>query len=69
VWVYIDHILILSNKADEHMEHIEEVCRKLKEVHFWTSRTKSEFLTFKISLPGYVVDNDGLYASSGRSGE
>ena len=37
VWVYIDDILIFSNKEDEHMEHIKKVCRKLKEAHFFTS--------------------------------
>ena len=51
VWVYIDNILIFSNKEDEHMEHIKKVCRKLKEVHF-ARRKKSEFFSPKMNMLG-----------------
>jgi len=63
VWVYIDDILIFSNKEDEHMEHIKKVCRKLKEAHLFASRKKSEFFSSKMSVLGHVVDDDGLHAS------
>ena len=63
MWVYIDDILIFSNKEDEHMEHIKKVCRKLKEAHFFASRKNSEFLSPKMNVLGHVVDDDGLHAS------
>jgi len=56
VWVYIDDILIFSNKEAEHMEHIKKVCRKLKEAHFFASRKKSEFYSPKMSVLGHVVE-------------
>ena len=66
VWVYINDILILSNKEDEHMEHIKKVCRKLKEVHFFATGKNSEFLSPKMNVLGHVVDDDGLHASPAK---
>ena len=64
VWVYIDDILIFSNKEDEPMEHIKKVCRKLKEADFFASRKKSEFFSLKMNVLGHVANDDGLHASS-----
>ena len=63
VWVYIDAILIFSNKEDEHMEHIKKVYQKRKEAHFFVSRKKSEFFSSKKNVLGHVVEDDGLHAS------
>jgi len=63
VWVYIDDILIFSNKGDEYMENIKKVCKKVKEAHFFSTRKKSEFFTSKMNVLGHVMDNDGLHAS------
>jgi len=45
------------------MEHIKNICRKLKEAHFFTSRKKSEFFAPKMNVLGHVVDDDGLHGS------
>jgi len=67
VWVYIDDLLIFSNKEDEPMEHIKKVCGKLKEAHFFASRKNSEFFSPKMNELGHVVDDDGRHASPEKS--
>jgi len=41
MWVYIDDILIYSDREQEHLEYITMVCDKLKQAQFYASRRKS----------------------------
>ena len=34
IWIYIDDIFIFSNSFEEHIEHVQHACRKLKEHKF-----------------------------------
>jgi len=45
ILVYLNDILVFSEREAEHMKDIKTVCRRLKEPYLFASRKKSEFIT------------------------
>ena len=63
MWVYIEHILIYSNREQDHLKHMVMVGDKLKQAQFYASRKKSEFFAASIDVLGHIIDDEGLRAS------
>ena len=54
--------MIITGKNDqEHLDHLEEVLKRLKEHGLRANREKCEFFQKKIIYCGHEVDQDGLY--------
>lgn len=58
--LYIDGILIYSNKREEHLEHIGLALSRLKEHKFYASPKKCASMKDKVEFLGFVVGFDGL---------
>lgn len=56
VIVYLDDILIASNTLAEHLQHIDTVLQKLKDVGFKLNKDKCEFLKKEIKFLGHTFD-------------
>src|SRR5205085_12575080 len=60
VWVYLDDILIFSNTPEDHIRHVDLVCKKLKEVQLFNSRKRSIFFVDRLEILGHIIDDNGV---------
>jgi hypothetical protein len=60
VTVYLDDIMIYLKSFRKHMEHIEKVLKKLKEIDAIIKLKKYEFGKRNIEFLGHIVGKDGL---------
>ncbi|MGR0227379.1 reverse transcriptase domain-containing protein, partial [Klebsiella pneumoniae] len=58
--VYIDDIIIYSNTINEHLNHLENVFKKLKDHALSIQLDKTEFFKNEIPFLGYIVTPEGL---------
>jgi hypothetical protein len=56
----IDDIIIYSKTIKEHLEHIKEVFRRLKEVGFHLILRKCEFFIEQMEFLGHTINKDGI---------
>jgi len=61
--VYIDDIVIYSKSFEEHLEHIEKVLKRLKEVNMMIKMKKCEWAKRNVEYLGHIVGKDGLKPS------
>ena len=57
----LDDVIITGKDDQEHLNHLEEVLKRLKEHELRAYREKCEFFQKKITYCGHVVDQDGLH--------
>jgi hypothetical protein len=60
VHVYMDDIIIFSKNLDEHLIHVEQVLRRLREKNFTLNRAKCHFAKRELDFLGHVVSKDGI---------
>ena len=58
--IYIDDIIIFSKSVEEHLSHLEEVFRRLREANVKLNPKKCNFVTQKVEYLGHVVTPDGI---------
>ena len=62
--VYLDDILIYSQKEEEHANHVREVLGRLREANLYMKLLKCKFNTKKVSFLGYIVTTEGVAIES-----
>jgi transposase InsO family protein len=60
VSIYLDDILIYSDTREEHVEHIEQVLRRLRDVGLHADIKKSEFLLREVKYLGLIITQHGI---------
>ena len=60
VVVFIDDILIYSETAEEHEEHLRVVLSRLREHKLYAKFSKCEFWLKKVPFLGHVLSEDGI---------
>lgn len=58
--IYIDDITIFSKSVEEHLIHLEEVFRRLREANVKLNPKKCSFVRQKVEYLGQVVTPDGV---------
>ena len=58
--VYLDDILIFSEDEKEHVKHVKEVLKRLKEHQLYVNLRKSTFHSDRTEYLGYIVTPDGI---------
>ena len=61
VKVYLDDVIIHSALEDEHLEHLDKVFARLAEYSFYTKLGKCNFLQWRITFLGHVIDEHGIH--------
>ena len=52
---YLDHIIIFSKAAEEHIDHIKQVFKKLRGAHLSMKFSKCHFVTKEIQYLGHLL--------------
>ena len=60
VVVFIDDILIYSENAEDHAEHLRVVLSRLREHKLYAKFSKCEFWLRKVPFLGHVLSKDGI---------
>jgi len=55
VLVYLDDILVFSESAKQHMEHVRHVLEKLRAQQWYAKLKKCEFARLTIKYLGHIV--------------
>ena len=58
--VFIDDILIYSETAEEHVEHLRVVLSRLQEHKLYAKFSKCEFWLNKVPFLGHVLSDEGI---------
>ena len=58
--VYLDDILIFSETEDEHVGHVKEVLRRLRDARLFLKLPKCEWHTQRTKYLGYIVTPKGI---------
>ena len=58
--VYIDDLIIFSRTFDEHLTHLEQVFKRLREANVRLKPSKCHFVKPQVEYLGHVVSKDGL---------
>ncbi|KAJ8576399.1 hypothetical protein ON010_g2814 [Phytophthora cinnamomi] len=62
VRVYLDDILVTSNSFEEHLQHLAEVFRRLRDFGLTLHRKKSKICASVVEYLGYQLSDDGISA-------
>ena len=54
--VYLDDIIIYSNKEEDHLKHIQEVLQRIKEIKLYLKLKKCEFYVKKTTYLGFIIE-------------
>ena len=66
VVVFIDDILIYSENAEDHAEHLRVVLSRLREHKLYAKFSKCEFWLRKVPFLGHVLSYDGISVDSSK---
>ena len=58
--IYIDDIIIFSKSVEEHLFHLEEVFRRLRDANVKLNPKKCSFVKQRVEYLGHVVTPDGI---------
>ena len=61
---YSDDILVTGRDEDEHLRHLEEVLKRLKEAGLTVKREKCQFMARSIEYLGHRIDAEGLHPTA-----
>lgn len=59
-YIYLDDIIIYSNTFEEHVDRLEQIFRRLREIHLKLSPKKCEFCKQKVKYVGHIVSEKGI---------
>ena len=64
--VYIDDVLIFSATREEHLEHLQEVFKRLQKEAYHVRLAKCHFLTKEVRFLGHTLTDEGIKAVTTR---
>ena len=64
--VFIDDILVYSENAEDHEEHLRVVLTRLREHKLYAKFSKCEFWLKKVPFLGHVLSEDGILVDPGK---
>ena len=58
--VYLNDILIFSRIKEEHKQHLQQVCQRLRESKLYANPKKYEFYQEQMEFLGFIINKDGI---------
>lgn len=66
IFVYLDDIVVASKTFREHIAHLKELAKRLREANLRINITKSKFCVPEVPYLGYILSKDGLRPNPDR---
>ena len=58
--VYLDDILVFSRTKEEHEDHLQRVCERLREAELYAKPSKCQFFQQEIEFLGFIIGTQGI---------
>ena len=58
--VYLDDILIFSKTKEEHDQHLQSVCQRLRNSELYAKPSKCQFYQQEIEFLGFIISTKGI---------
>jgi hypothetical protein len=58
--VYLDDILIFSKTIEEHTQHLQQVCQRLREHELYGKPSKCDFYKKEMEFLGFIINAEGV---------
>jgi hypothetical protein len=58
--VYLDDILVFSKTEEEHDQHLQRVCERLREAELYAKPSKCQFYQTEIEFLGFIIGTQGI---------
>ena len=59
-YIYLDDLIIFSKTFEEHMDRLQKIFQRLREVNLKLSPKKCEFFKRKVRYVGHIVSSEGI---------
>ena len=66
LFVYMDDVIIMSPNLEEHVDHIEQVFKKLSSYNILVNDQKCEFVKTEVEFLGHKITQDGIEIPESR---
>lgn len=64
--VYLDDILIFSKTKEEHDQHLQQVCERLRGAELYAKPSKCQFYQQEIEFLGFIIGREGIHMDPRR---
>jgi hypothetical protein len=58
--VYLDDILVFSKTEEEHDQHLQRVCERLRDAELYAKPSKCQFYQTEIEFLGFIIGTQGI---------
>jgi hypothetical protein len=58
--VYLDDILVFSKTKEEHDQHLQQVCERLRDAELYAKSSKCQFYQEEIEFLGFIIGTQGI---------
>jgi transposase InsO family protein len=58
--VYLDDILVFSRTRDEHDQHLQQVCERLRQFELYAKPSKCQFYQEELEFLGFIISATGI---------
>jgi len=58
--VYLDDILIFSKTKEEHDQHLQQICERLRNAELYANPSKCQFYQKEIEFLGFIIGTQGI---------
>jgi hypothetical protein len=58
--VYLDDILVFSKTREEHDQHLQRVCERLRDAELYAKLSKCQFYQTEIEFLGFIIGTQGI---------
>ena len=64
--VYIDDILVFSKTKEEHDQHLQQICQRLRDAELYAKPSKCQFYQQEIEFLGFIISTKGIHMDPTR---
>ena len=58
--VYLDNILVFLKTKEEHDQHLQQICQRLRDAELYAKPSKCQFYQQEIEFLGFIIGIQGI---------